>query len=66
MIITFISILIMIISVIKLLLSGTAYSYIRDMLFGYGTDTSLVNSGRFMLFLHGLFLGLYMHYCQLL
>lgn len=50
MIITFISILIMIISVIKLLLSGTAYSYIRDMLFGYGTDTSLVNSGRFMLF----------------
>lgn len=50
MTITFISILIMMISVIKLLVSGTSYSYIRDMLFGYGTDTSLVNSGIFMLF----------------
>lgn len=50
MVVAFISIGVVLLSVIKLLLSGSSYSYIRDILFGYDTDATLVNSGVFMLF----------------
>lgn len=47
---SFICTIVLVIAVVRYLISGTAYSYIRDMLFGYGTEATLISSGSLMLF----------------